>query len=101
VANSELRSDCAFVLRAALSISFRRCERDANLKNMMRERSRFRQSEITRTLKAALAAGVEVERFEIEKDGRLVVILCKPKTFNIPAEGEVNPWDQVLNNAAN
>jgi hypothetical protein len=77
--------------------------RDANRTNyvsMMREKCRIRQSEITRTLKATLAAGVEVDRVEIEKDGRVVVIICKQRVVEIVADGEQNPWDQVLNNAA-
>ena len=67
----------------------------------MRERCRFRQSEVTRALKAALAAGVDVERVEIEKDGRVIVVICKQKALDFPAEGARNPWDEVLNNAPN
>jgi hypothetical protein len=72
-----------------------------SLSNKKRQRCRFRQSEITRALKAALAAGVEVDRVEIEKDGRVNVVICKHKVLDFPAEGERNPWDEVLNHAAN
>ena len=34
----------------------------------------FRQADVTRAIKAAVAAGVEIERVEVDKDGRIVVI---------------------------
>jgi len=37
---------------------------------------KFRQREITRTIRAAHAAGAEVDRVEIETDGRIVVHLA-------------------------
>jgi hypothetical protein len=42
---------------------------------MARRESKFRQREITRSIKAARAAGVEVDRVEIATDGRIVVHL--------------------------
>ena len=65
---------------------------------VMRERCRFRQSEVTRAVKATLAAGVEVDRVEIEKDGRVIVV-CKQKALDFPTEIARNPWDEVLNDA--
>ncbi len=38
-----------------------------------RGRSRFRESDVKRAIKAAKAAGVEVGRIEIAPDGRIVV----------------------------
>jgi hypothetical protein len=67
--------------------------------SVTRERNRFRQREITRAIKAALAAGVEVDRVEIERDGRVIVILCKHKMLGFQANGDENPWDEVLQNA--
>jgi hypothetical protein len=67
---------------------------------MMRERCRFRQSEVTRVLRAARAAGAEVDRVEIEKDGRVIVIISKHKeALDFTAEDERNPWNEVLENA--
>jgi hypothetical protein len=40
---------------------------------MARGTNKFRQREITRTIKAAKAAGEKVERVEIETDGKIVV----------------------------
>jgi hypothetical protein len=42
---------------------------------MARQKCRFRQREVVRAIKAALAAGVEVDRFEINTDGKIVVHL--------------------------
>jgi hypothetical protein len=42
---------------------------------MARGSNKFRQREITRSIKAAKAAGEKVERVEIETDGKIVVHL--------------------------
>jgi hypothetical protein len=39
----------------------------------------FRQQDVTRALRATVAAGIEVERIEIDKDGKIVVVTGKPK----------------------
>jgi nitrate reductase NapAB chaperone NapD len=44
---------------------------------MSRRPCTFRQSDVTRALKAAKAAGVEVDRIEIDHDGKLIVVLTK------------------------
>jgi hypothetical protein len=57
---------------------------------MARAASSFRQSDVTRALRAAKAAGVGVERFEIDRDGKIVVVVDRD---GVP-EGELaNPWD--------
>lgn len=65
----------------------------------MRGRGHFRQSDVTRALRAVRAAKVEVDRVEIEKDGRVIVVVCKKKALDFPGETERNPWDEILNNA--
>jgi hypothetical protein len=42
---------------------------------MARQPSRFKQREVSRLLRAAKAAGVEVDRVEIDTDGKIVVHL--------------------------
>ena len=37
----------------------------------------FRQSDVTRAVKAVVAAGVEVARVEVDKAGKIVVIASK------------------------
>ena len=39
----------------------------------------FRQHDVTRALRATVAAGIEVQRIEIDKDGKIVVVTGKPK----------------------
>jgi len=34
----------------------------------------FRQQDVTRAIRAAKAAGVEIQRVEIAKDGRIVIV---------------------------
>lgn len=41
---------------------------------MARGRCTFRQQDVTRALRAAQAAGIDVERYEIEPDGKITVI---------------------------
>jgi hypothetical protein len=39
----------------------------------------FKQTDLTRALKGALAAGMEIARFEIKSDGRIVVVPGRPE----------------------
>jgi hypothetical protein len=45
---------------------------------MARRPSAFTQSDLTRELKAVRASGVEVGRVEIDKEGKIVVIIGEP-----------------------
>jgi hypothetical protein len=60
----------------------------------MRRPCSFRESDVRRTIKAARASGIEIARFEIDRDGRIVVVLGKPvQTVN---ENEAyNEWNDV------
>lgn len=54
---------------------------------MSKARATFRQSDATRAAKAAMAAGLDVTRFEIEPSGKIVIVTTKPGTANMaPAE---------------
>jgi len=61
---------------------------------MARGRCTFKQQDATRAARAAIAAGLEVQRIEIETDGKIVVVTGKTQA---PAdEGtEENEWDRV------
>jgi hypothetical protein len=59
---------------------------------MSRRPSTFRQSDLTRALKAARKAGVEVERVEIGQDGKMVVVLSREGSHQ-ERERNVNEWD--------
>jgi hypothetical protein len=60
---------------------------------MSRGRHAFRQADVARALKAARDAGQDVARFEIDHDGRIVVIIGKPR--DEPSKPAQNPWDEV------
>jgi hypothetical protein len=44
---------------------------------MARGRLTFRQQDLVRALKGARAAGLEISKVEIDKDGKIVVIIGK------------------------
>ena len=46
---------------------------------MARGSCTFRQQDVTRLLKAAVAAGMEIARVEIDKDGKIIVVTGKPE----------------------
>lgn len=54
----------------------------------------FRQQDVTRALRATVAAGIEVRRIEIDKDGKIVVVTGKPESLVVDSKGE-NEWDKL------
>jgi hypothetical protein len=58
---------------------------------MSRGPATFRQRDLTAAVKAVLAAGCEVARVEIDKDGKIVVVTRKPETP--VTDTEINEWD--------
>jgi hypothetical protein len=61
---------------------------------MSRGPSIFRQSDVTRAIKGAAAAGVHIARIEIDKTGKIVIITADPTDH--PGEmTEANEWDRV------
>jgi hypothetical protein len=44
---------------------------------MARAASTFRQSDVTRAIKAAAAAGVHIARIEVAKDGKIVIVTAE------------------------
>lgn len=50
---------------------------------MARGACTFKQSDITKALKAAKDAGIPVARYEIDRDGRIVVLIGKPAGVEI------------------
>lgn len=55
----------------------------------------FKQTDVVRAVKAARAAGLEIGRIEIERNGRIVII-PGPANQGHQEEEERNPWDVVL-----
>jgi hypothetical protein len=61
---------------------------------MARSPSTFRQQDVTKAVKAVAAAGVHIARVEIDKAGKIVIIMGCPSSQ--PSEKtEPNEWDRV------
>ena len=58
---------------------------------MARSPSTFRQADVTRAVRAVVAAGVGIAQVEIDKSGKIVIVAASQ-----PDEGaEANEWDHV------
>jgi hypothetical protein len=60
---------------------------------MSRSPSAFRQSDVTKAILGAQKAGMAVTRFEIFKDGRIVIVTSKSD------DASFNEWDEVFDGA--
>ncbi len=54
----------------------------------------FRQKDLTRALRATLAAGVSVQRIEIDKNGKIIVVAGMPESTSVSGDQQ-NEWDMV------
>lgn len=52
----------------------------------------FRQGDVTKALKGAVAAGLAVERVEIDRDGKIVVVADRSDRAN--GSALENEWDR-------
>jgi hypothetical protein len=52
----------------------------------------FRQTDVTRAIKAAVAAGIEIARVEVDKAGKIVIIPGKPESTEAKGGSE---WDRI------
>lgn len=55
----------------------------------------FKQQDVTRALRATVAAGIEVRRVEIDKDGKIVLVMVDSPEDQ-PSEKPVRPGQIVL-----
>jgi hypothetical protein len=60
---------------------------------MARGSCTFRQRDVTKAIKAVAAAGVGVARVEIDRNGKIVVIIGKPA--ETAEDAQRNEWDEV------
>jgi hypothetical protein len=58
---------------------------------MARAPSAFRQQDVTRALRAAKAAGVEIVRVEIDPNGKIILVTTRETV----ERREENSWDRV------
>ena len=63
--------------------------------DVSRRPSTFRQTDLTRALRGARAAGVEIARVEIDKDGRIIVVAAMPTDEHSDVGEGRNEWDAV------
>src|SRR5262245_24442550 len=74
-------------------------DEEAHLQQAISNRGRrapsaFRQRDVTRAIRATRAAGVNIARIEIAKDGRIVIITPDALASGGAGEEE-NSWDRV------
>ena len=62
----------------------------------MRRPCLFKERDVTRAAKAIRAAGLDIERVEITRDGAIIIFPGKPE--RVPDEGgkERNEWNDAL-----
>ena len=53
-------------------------------------RATFKETDLTRALRAARKAGLDVERIEVDRDGRIVLVLKNGDKVHT----ERNEWDE-------
>ena len=54
--------------------------------------SPFRQRDVTKAIKAAVAGGFQIGRVEVAQDGRIVLISDKQEPSR---DQETNEWDRI------
>ena len=62
---------------------------------MSRAVSKFRQSDVTRMVAGAVAAGVEVREVVVDADGKIRVTTGKADVAHVQHLKEANEWDSV------
>jgi hypothetical protein len=63
---------------------------------MSRGQQTFRERDVTKAIKAAVKAGIPVERVEIDKQGKIIIVTAKAQDAVSGEEAEKNEWDGVL-----
>jgi hypothetical protein len=61
---------------------------------MSRGQQTFRQSDLTKALRATAKAGIAIARVEIDKTGKIVVVTATPENAD-GEKPEQNEWDAV------
>jgi 3-keto-L-gulonate-6-phosphate decarboxylase len=59
---------------------------------MSRRQLTFRQNDVARAIKGAVAGGLTVQRVEVDKTGKIIVVVGEAGKTDAPTE---NSWDSV------
>jgi hypothetical protein len=57
---------------------------------MSRVPSTFRQADVTRAVKAVIAAGVDIARIEIDAAGKIVIVTGKPSKVSATSSNDLD-----------
>jgi hypothetical protein len=63
---------------------------------MSRGQQTFKQGDITKAIKATVKAGLPVERVEIDKGGKIIIVTAKAESVENEDNQERNEWDEAL-----
>ena len=63
---------------------------------MSRSQQTFKQRDVTKAIKATVKAGIAVERVEIDKGGKIIIVTAKAKDAVNGDNPEKNEWDGAL-----
>jgi hypothetical protein len=63
---------------------------------MSRGQQTFKQRDVTKAIKATVKAGIPVERVEIDKNGKIIIVTAKAEDVVNGDNPEKNEWDGVL-----
>ena len=61
---------------------------------MARTPATFRQADVTRAVRAVVAAGVHIGRVEIDKTGKIVIVAADATSGQLDESTEGNEWDR-------
>ena len=61
---------------------------------MVRGPCTFKERDVTRALRAVVRAGIEVQRVEVDKDGRIIIVIAK--TSSPTGDNGATEWDRFL-----
>jgi hypothetical protein len=57
----------------------------------------FKQTDLLRAIRTSQKAGLSIARVEIDRDGKIVVVVGEGKSTDEKRMTNANPWDEVLN----
>ena len=62
---------------------------------MSRGQQTFKQRDVTKAIKATVKAGIAINRVEIDKDGKIIIVPAKAEDA-VGNNPEKNEWDGLL-----